>query len=202
MMLENLFKQHEVPLWGIVSLSEAIESADGYKCIAFCLPYNTAAIAALPDDGLMKICKKDLRKRTKAVYRAIIEECSEYHFELYGDVDKELRLREQGVSQKVLAHLAGLGWIGRSSLLVTSRFGPRVRIGTIFTRDDLEFTERTFSGECGNCMACAIICPAGAISKNAYDVNTCRRIVTDDMGEYKRFCGLCMKACPKGAIDE
>ena len=43
-MLENLFKQHEVPLWGIVSLGEAIECADGYRCIAFCLPYDSAAV--------------------------------------------------------------------------------------------------------------------------------------------------------------
>lgn len=197
-MLENLFKQHEIPLWGIMSLGEAIECADGYKCIAFCLPYDSAAVAALPDDGLMNRCKKDLGERTRAVYKAIVEECSEYRFVFYDDVDNELKLREKGVSQKVLAHLAGLGWIGRSSLLITSRFGPRVRLGTIFTKDNLEFTGHLCSGDCGDCMACAEICPTGAISKNAYDVNKCRQIVTDARGEYRTFCGLCMQVCPQG----
>lgn len=197
-MLENLFKQHEVPLWGIVSLGEAIEGADGYGCIAFCLPYDNAAVAALPDDDLMNMCKKDLGEKTRAVYKAIAEECSEYRFVFYDDVDKELKLREKRVSQKVLAHLAGLGWIGRSSLLITSKLGPRVRLGTIFTKDDLEFTGQLCSGDCGDCMACAGICPTGAISKNAYDVNKCRQIVLDAKGEYRTFCGLCMQVCPQG----
>ena len=199
-MIENLFKQHEVPLWGIVSLGEIIEHTDGYSCITFCLPYDSAAVAALPDDDLMNRCKKELSERTRAVYKAIVKECSEYRFVFYDDVDKELKLREKGISQKVLAHLAGLGWIGRSSLLITSKFGPRVRLGTIFTKDDLEFkfTGHLCSGDCGDCMTCAEICPAGAISKNSYDVNKCRQIVTDARGEYRTFCGLCMQVCPQG----
>ena len=201
MMLENLFKQHKVPLWGIVSMSKVIESAEGYNCIVFCLPYDIAAIASLPDDELMEKCKKDLRKRTAAVYKAIIRMYSDYHFELYDETDDILKLRERGISQKVLAHLAGLGWIGRSSLLITSRFGPRVRIGTIFTKGDLDVTGHPFSGDCGECTACAEICPAGAISKNAYDVNKCREIVTDARGEYETFCGLCMRVCPIGSIN-
>ena len=197
-MLENVFTQHDVPLWGIVSLGEAIEGADGYGCIAFCLPYDRAAVAALPDDDLMNRCRKNLGERTSAVYRAIAEECGGYRFGFYDDVDKELRLREKGVSQKVLAHLAGLGWMGRSSLLVTSTFGPRVRLGTLFTQDDLEFTGHRCSGDCGDCTACAGICPTGAISKHAYDVDKCRQMVTDAKGEYRTFCGLCMQVCPQG----
>lgn len=196
-MLENLFRQHEVPLWGIVSLGEVLECADGYRCIAFCLPYDSAAVDALPDDYLMNRCRKNLSERTRAVYESIVEECSEYRFLFYDDVDKELRLRERGVSQKVLAYLAGLGWIGRSSLLITSEFGPRVRIGTIFTRGDLESTGHLCYGYCGDCMACADICPAGAISKNRFDVDKCGKIVTDARGEYRTFCGLCMQVCPE-----
>lgn len=36
-------------------------------------------------------------------------------------------------SHKMSAHLAGLGWIGKSCLLVTSDAGPRVRFSTILT---------------------------------------------------------------------
>lgn len=101
----------------------------------------------------------------------------------YDDVDKEFGLREKGISQKVLGYLAGLGWIGRSSLLVTPKFGPRVRIGTIFTKDDIGLTGQPFLGSCGECMVCSEACPASAISKNAYDVSKCRQIVTDAQGK-------------------
>ena len=196
--LENLFRQFEVPLWGIGHPGNIVEGAREYRCIAFCLPYASAAVEALPDDELMNRCKSDLGQRAKAVYRAIARELSGCAFKMYDDVDRELDLSERGISQKVLGHLAGLGWIGRSSLLVTPEFGPRVRLATIFTRDEIGPAAHPITGSCGECIACAEACPAGAISKNAYYVNKCRKIVTYARGEYKTFCGLCMQVCPVG----
>ena len=197
-MLKQLLDQLGVPLWGIGSLGTAVQRGHEYKYIAFCLPYDCAAIEALPDDGLVSRCRCDLGEKTNTIYRAITAELSDCTFSSYDDVDRELGLREKGISQKVLAYLAGLGWIGRSSLLVTPDFGPRVRIGTIFTRDDIGATGHPLPADCGECMACSKACPASAISRNGYDVVKCRQIVTDSQGKYKTFCGLCMKACPIG----
>ena len=200
MILEKLFEQLEVPLWGIASLRKAVQGAHEYKCIAFCMPYDSAAVEALPDERLINRCRSDLGERTKRVYEAITEELSEYAFVFYHDVDRELGLRGRGVSQKVLGHLAGLGWIGRSSLLVTPEFGPRVRVGTVFTEDDVGLTGQPHLGDCGDCMACSEACPAGAISRSAYNVSACRQIVTDAQCEHKTFCGLCMQVCPIGRV--
>ncbi len=175
-MLGNLFKQHNVPLWGFVSLGEAIGDANGYGCIAFCFPYDRVAVDALPDDNLMNRCKKDLAQRTSTVYKAIGKAFSECRFVFYDDVDREIGLRERGISQKVLGYLVGLGWIGRSSLLVTPEFGPRVRLGTIFTKDYICLTGHPYLGNCGECMACSEACPVSAITKKQYDVNKCRRL--------------------------
>lgn len=198
MILENLFKQFEVPLWGIGSLGKALERAHEYKYVAFTLPYDHAAIEALPDDRLIDYCKRDLGEKTKTIYKTITEELSNCDFVFYDDVDRKFGLREKGISQKVLGYLTGLGWIGRSSLLVTPIFGPRVRLGTIITKDDIGLTGHPFLGSCGECMVCSEACPSGAISKNAYDVGKCKQIVTDTQGKYKTFCGLCMKVCPIG----
>ncbi len=43
-------------------------------------------------------------------------------------------------SHKMAANLAGLGWIGKSCLLVTPEAGPRVRFATILTDAPLEAT--------------------------------------------------------------
>lgn len=197
-MLENLFQRFEVQLRGIGSLGKAVQSAHEYKYIAFCLSYDSDAIEALPDDRLINRCKSDLGERAKTIYKAITDVFSDCAFVFYDDVDKEFGLREKGISQKVLGHLAGLDWIGQSSLLVTSKFGPRVRIGTIFTKDNIGLTGQPFLGSCGECMACSEACPASAISKNGYDVSECKKIVADAQGKYKTFCGLCMQVCPMG----
>jgi len=196
-MWEELFTRHNIRLWGIASLEEAIDEAAEYRCIAFGLPYDRLAVEALPDDRLIDCSKRELSEKSKAVYAAIRKERPEIHFESYDDVDRMFGLREKGVSQKVLGHLAGLGWIGKSSLLVSPQFGPRIRLGTIFTKNPLKATGSPFQGDCGNCTMCAEICPSGAIDEKGYDVAKCSRVVTDD-GKYKTFCGLCMRVCPQG----
>jgi epoxyqueuosine reductase QueG len=201
MRLEELFNRYEVPLWGTASLGEAIGGGGQYRFIAFCLPYHSAAISALPDDNLMDECRKELSAKTKAVYSAIQDEFAGWCWESYHEVDRKLNLRESGISQKVLAHLAGLGWIGRSSLLITPELGPRVRLGTIFTANDLEPIGTPYACDCGDCMLCSEICPIGAIGDCGYDVRKCRQVVTDARGEYKTFCGLCMQICPQGSAN-
>ncbi len=197
MMLEKVFRQQDVHVWGIASL-ETIQGCDGYKCIVFCLPYDETAIASLPDDKLIECCKRELSAKAKSIYTAIREEYSKCAFESCDDVDRKLGLRKNGLSQKVLGHLAGLGWIGKSSLLVSPVLGPRIRLGTIFSRDDLGAIGVPSVGDCGECAICSEICPSGAITESGYDVVKCRKIVTDDQGNYKTFCGLCMKVCPQG----
>lgn len=198
MILRELFNERNVRLWGVASLEGVIEGATGYKCIAFGLPYDSDAIAALPDDRFIDCCRKELSARTQAIYAAIRETLPKCNFESYDDVDSQLSLRQKRVSQKVLGYLAGLGWIGKSSLLVSPDIGPRMRLGTIFTRDDLEGTDSPCDGGCGDCTVCSETCPIGAITESGYDVGRCRQIVMDDEGNYKTFCGLCMKVCPQG----
>ncbi len=62
-------------------------------------------------------------------------------------------------SQKLAAHLAGLGWIGKSCLLVTPDHGPRVRWVTVLTDTPLKPTGFPMEPRCGKCTACVDICP-------------------------------------------
>ena len=67
------------------------------------------------------------------------------------------------LSHKLVAHLAGLGWIGKSSLLVTPNHGPRVRFSTILTDAPLP-AGQSMSSRCGKCAICVTECPSGAIT--------------------------------------
>jgi hypothetical protein len=57
-------------------------------------------------------------------------------------------------SQKLAARLAGLGWIGKSCLLVTPDHGPRVRWVTVLTDAPLKPTGFPMEPRCGKCTAC------------------------------------------------
>jgi len=71
-------------------------------------------------------------------------------------------------SQKLAAHLAGLGWIGKSCLLITPDHGPRVRWVTVLTDAPLLPTGSPLEQQCGKCTACVDICPQHAFTGRAF----------------------------------
>jgi len=112
-------------------------------------------------------------------------------------------------SQKLAAHLAGLGWIGRSCLLITPDHGPRVRWVTVLTDAPLAPTGKPMESKCGECMACVEACPVQAFTgrlfneheprEARYDAAACDRFFK---AEEKRtgipVCGMCLWVCPHG----
>jgi epoxyqueuosine reductase QueG len=115
---------------------------------------------------------------------------------------------------KTAAHLSGLGWIGKSALLVTRKLGPRVRFATVYTDAPLAATRPAKPG-CGTCRECVEACPAGAITGNEfspdkprnhiYDASACneymreRRLSLLGKNVFGGNCGLCVQVCPFGA---
>lgn len=68
------------------------------------------------------------------------------------------------VNLRIAAYLCGLGEIGWSKMFLTSRFGPRQRIGIVITEAELEPDPLMKPGTlCNRCMACVKQCPGKAI---------------------------------------
>jgi epoxyqueuosine reductase QueG len=113
-------------------------------------------------------------------------------------------------SHKMAAHLAGLGWIGKSCLLVTPDTGPRVRWGTVLTDAPLAVTGERMEDGCGDCVECVEICPVGAFTGRVfqedeprqarYDAAKCDRYFTKMEQDDPEIavCGLCLYVCPYG----
>lgn len=105
-----------------------------------------------------------------------------------------------------LAVKAGLGEIGKSGLLISKKYGPRVRLGVVSTELELiPDKENSFglSKFCNICNNCSKLCPAKAIpsklnenksnkSTSYIDSDKCykmwRKVGTD--------CGICLASCP------
>ncbi len=112
-----------------------------------------------------------------------------------------------------LAIKAGLGEYGRHGLLITKEFGPRVRLGKIFTDMPLAHDRPRRFGvreTCEVCRACSDACPPKAIAMDAptgrvYNISNIRgvRKWTTDAEKCFRFwsnqntdCSICVRVCP------
>jgi len=103
------------------------------------------------------------------------------------------------VCHRTLGWAAGLGWRGRSNLLVNPVYGARMRYVSVLTDAPIE-AGKPGDSDCGDCTACVTACPAGAIrnSPDEFDLKACKA----ELDEFvhlpfigQHICGVCVKAC-------
>jgi epoxyqueuosine reductase len=112
-----------------------------------------------------------------------------------------------------LAVQAGFGEVGRHSLLITEEYGPRLRLGKIFTDMPLVISEPKRFGVkefCDICQRCSSACPPkaitrGAPSREAYSVSNLNGVKKWTTWAEKCFrfwagqnsdCSICIRVCP------
>lgn len=95
---------------------------------------------------------------------------------------------------KKIAMLAGLGWIGKSNLLVTQEYGSALCIGTVLTNAPLPTENRPImKPKCGDCTICKDICPAGVIHGTTWERGMDRELIVDVY--YCEGCLKCLVNC-------
>lgn len=111
-------------------------------------------------------------------------------------------------SHKKAAVLAGMGSIGKNALFLHHSYGPRVRLGTLFTDCPLTVAEHQPVTPCLDCDLCVKACPAGAIKgvqwragierSEMFDANACNNYMREHFMGIGRgsVCGICIKVCP------
>ncbi len=103
------------------------------------------------------------------------------------------------LSHKHVAWAAGLGWIGRNNLLVNEQFGSRIRLVTILADIPLVVSSPAIK-DCGSCLDCLSLCPAGAIKVRQEEFDHLRcyeqlRTFAKTLHLSHNICGVCIKAC-------
>ena len=136
--------------------------------------------------------------------RAVHEMAAMFHAERYRSIPlcaapgfiTDQRYLKALFSYKHAAELAGLGTIGRNSLLITPEFGPRVRLACLLTEAPVEGPPRRQKENCTKCDACIGVCPAQAIqspeSGQPYSIN---RFACRSYRQAGLVCSVCLKAC-------
>lgn len=115
------------------------------------------------------------------------------------------------ISHKAVARMAGIGWQGKSLLIISPEYGPRIRLATVLTDMPL-IADQPLKNRCGGCMECVKACPASAIknvSTESHYESRDEAIHLDKcygrLCEFKTrpevgalICGVCIKVCPFG----
>lgn len=112
------------------------------------------------------------------------------------------------VPEREFAARAGLGWVGKHTLLIHPRLGSYLLLGGVLTTMDLGEPAAMVPDHCGTCTRCIDACPTDAISPYSVDASRCisyltieRRLPIDPsfheaIGDWLYGCDICQEVCP------
>ncbi len=146
---------------------------------------------------------KLIRKRLAALVSKIESEIPELQLSQRPFVDSA------PVMEKPLAEQAGLGWIGKNTLLLNNKAGSWFFLGEIYTSLQLPTDHSEQVDRCGNCRACLKVCPTDAFPEPyVLDARKCISYLTIEnkdaipealrplMGNRVFGCDDCQIICP------
>jgi len=151
---------------------------------------------------------KVIKKRLHELCDELAREHPDARFRAFSDTAPIME-REQALR-------AGMGWIGKHTLLIHPRRGSYLLLGGILTTLELDppRTQRVEADHCGTCTRCIDACPTDAITPYNVDARRCISYLTierreridpalhEGMGDWIFGCDICQEVCPHNAPRE
>ena len=144
---------------------------------------------------------KVIKKKLKQLFQLIRNE--------YGDINGRYFVDSAPVLERDWAARAGVGWVGKNTLLIHPRHGSYFFLATMIIDLEMQYDD-PIKDYCGTCTACIDACPTAAISRDGYlmDGSKCISYLTielkDDipnefqgkMDNWMYGCDICQEVCP------
>ena len=168
-----------------------------------CVALNYAPAERFPE-GELKIASYALGKDYHDVVKARLHQLAE----TIGAKDYRVFCDSAPVLERYWAEQSGLGWVGKSGLLVVPHAGNRFFLGELFLVEEVDHYDTPMANRCGNCTKCIDACPTGALRQSRFDAELCLSYQTIEnrgtlsplamakMGDMFYGCDRCVNACP------
>ncbi len=111
--------------------------------------------------------------------------------------------------EREFGQMAGLGWIGKNTMLINRRWGSWIFLAALLSSEELDADEPLDNAPCGTCTACLDACPTAAlVAPYQLDARRCLSYLTiehkgpvsEDLrsrpGGQLFGCDACQEACP------
>ncbi|MFI3269527.1 MAG: tRNA epoxyqueuosine(34) reductase QueG [Rikenellaceae bacterium] len=161
--------------------------------------------AGVASYALMRDYHKTIKRRLKLLLRELQRLSPELSGRMFTD--------SAPLVEKHFAYRAGLGWIGRQSLLVTPQFGTFVLLGELVIDHAVDRYDEPLGAVdegCGECRRCLDSCPVGAINRDrTIDARRCIAARTIEFEQQQGSeplagwifgCDVCQRCCPHNRL--
>ena len=215
--IREVFSKHPEILYGFTGISWSSYSSDYASALVFAVPYGEQLSAETYTEPRFEAGIQSARDVLEIVLEeieAILQRQQVKYWIPPVAQENEMELRALFSFKSAAAH-AGIGWYGKNDVIITERYGPRVRLSAILIDGAFEYGQPYLECRCPDeCRRCVDICPCKALKNRRWTPDTDRSEIIDyqkcnrmrsafiqKLGR-KNACGLCLAICPFGQNQE
>ena len=209
----DIFSEYSEVIYGFADIAYS-RYADNYKSVlVFAVPYSEQLTLKTYSEEKFEKGIQDAKRVLEGILvrlTKMLDECkAKYYIPPVAQSSEEDL--EAPFSFKFAAVNAGLGWIGKNDVVITKKYGPRVRLSAVLIDEQFSYGDKILESRCPeSCQRCVDACPHKALHNVQWNISLLRRDIIDyklcneKRSQYikehgrKNACGFCMAACPFG----
>lgn len=209
----SLFENYPEVLYGFSDVSYT-DYKNKYKgVLVFAVPHSELLTLETYEEEKFEtqICEARVKANTiqKRIECVLIKNNCVYEIPPASQTSEETLIAP--LSFKYAAVNSHIGWIGKNGVLLTEKYGPRVRLSALLINFDFPVTSPIYDSKCPKeCVDCINACPHKALKGQQWNINTKRSEIIDfqlcnqkrkpyiKSHNRKHSCGFCMVSCPYG----
>jgi epoxyqueuosine reductase len=182
---------------------------DGCRSLLMLATVYPAADLSWAGAGEGKISRYALGDDYHDLLHARLHQLADFHRRLVPGAKVRGVVDTAPLLEREFARLAGLGWIGKNTLLLNRRLGSWFFLAALLTTAQLSYDQPIETGHCGTCRACLDACPTGAlVDAWKLDARRCISYLTielagpvpqdlrEPLGDWVFGCDICQEVCP------
>ncbi len=182
---------------------------DGCRSLLMLAAVYPAADLSPAGTGEGKISRYALGNDYHDLLHARLHQLADFHRRLLPGAKVRGVVDTAPLLEREFAQLAGLGWIGKNTLLLNRRLGSWFFLAALLTTAELSYDQPIETGHCGTCRACLDACPTGAlVDAWKLDARRCISYLTIELGgpvpqdlrellgDWVFGCDICQEVCP------